>query len=215
MNLTTGQAAQALGVSIPTVERLIASGAVPGTATHGRRQVFPLSAAQTMARLPVAPLKQLPGPEVPVLRVGVAERVDEPDRAWIGYSAGLGADQLLLALREWWRCDPDRVAASTILPVTIAGFVVAVLTDLGDPVSDNGGRYARYSFRHARLAGYVTDLTNPVNALTPAPDGTADAACAALLLGTRLSSKSGGPIAYVATRALFTHATTSSAEGEA
>ena len=47
----------------------------------------------------------------------------------------------------------------------------------------------------ARLAGYLTDLVSPVSAMKGVkPD---DARIAALLLGTRLPSRSGGPIAYV------------------
>ncbi|MEU3921465.1 DNA-binding protein [Streptomyces sp. NPDC029004] len=198
MHLTTGQAAKAIGVSIPTVERFIASGAIPETAARGR-QVFPLTAAQALASRPAAPLAALPGIEVPVLRVDVAEQVDEPDRQWIGYSAALNSDQLLKALRGWWRCDPARVAAAGLLPVTLGGFVVAVLTGLTHPEGDGAGRYARYCFTTASLAGYITDLTHPVNATTPDLTDTEGLTYAPLLLGTRLPSVSGGPIAYVAT----------------
>ncbi len=207
MYLTTGQVAQVLGVSIPTVRQLIASGAVPGIAAGGR-QVFPLAAVQAMTRLPAAPLTALPGPEVAVLRVDTATPVDEDGRRWIGYSARLTQDELLPALRGWWRCDPARVAAGGILPVTFGGFVVAVLTNLGTTDSDGVQRYTRYRFTQARLAGYVTDLTNPVNATTPDPADAAGLRYASLLLGTRLVSQSGGPIAYVRTGAAA--ATTSS-----
>lgn len=213
MLLTTGQAAKAIGVSIPTVERFLASGAVPGAATSGR-QVFPLTAAQAMAGRPAAPLAALPGTEVAVLRVDVAEQVDEADRQWIGYSATLDSDQLLKALRGWWRCDPARVAAAGILPVTLGGFVVAVLTQLAISDGDGGGRYTRYRFTQARLAGYITDLTHPVNATFPDPTDADGLAYAPLLLGTRLPSVSGGPIAYVPTGAAASE-TARPAEGEA
>ncbi|WP_246144823.1 helix-turn-helix domain-containing protein [Actinacidiphila oryziradicis] len=198
MYLTTGQAATLIGVSIPTVERFLASGLIIGAGTSGR-QVFPLETAQAMASRPLAPLAALPGPEIPVLRVDVAEQVDDDDRQWIGFGTALNHTQLLLALRGSWRCDPNRVAASKILPITLGGFVVAVLTTLGNPVSDNGGRYARHSFPHARLPGYITELCHPVNATVPDPSDTEGLTYTPMLLGTRLPSVSGGPIAYVPT----------------
>jgi len=66
----------------------------------------------------------------------------------------------------------------------------------------------------ARLPGYVTDLVNPVNATAPDPDDHDGIRYAPLLLGTRLSSQSGGPIAYVPTRAA-TPSASNAVEGEA
>lgn len=196
MLLTTGQAAQALGMSIPTVKKLLAAGTIPGAATGGR-QVFPLTAAQALAGRSPAPLAQLPGPEIAVLRVDAAPSWDLPQQP-TGFSAHLDPEQLLQALHGWWRCDPARVAAGGILPVTLAGFVVAVLTNLHTWEGD-GGRYARYCFTHATLAGYVSDLAEPMNRTTLAPQDSTAAHFVELLLGARLPSHSGGPIAYVPT----------------
>ncbi|MFI8085364.1 DNA-binding protein [Kitasatospora sp. NPDC086009] len=197
MFVTTGQAGTALGCSIPTVKKLMATGVVPGVREQGR-QVFPLAALQRLQARPVADLTVLGTAEVAVLRSDAPQRVEEPDREWIGFGTGLDAAQLLAALSGWWRCDPARVAAGGVLPVTVAGFVVAVLTGLAEWESDGTvGTAVRYRFPKARLAGYLTDLTAPVNVAAPAD--TEDARLAGLLLGTRLTSVSGGPIAYVTT----------------
>ncbi|MQS17918.1 hypothetical protein F7Q99_38455 [Streptomyces kaniharaensis] len=82
--------------------------------------------------------------------------------------------------------------------MTVAGFVVAVLTGLTEWESDGTvGTTGRFRFPKARMAGYLTDLTAPANAADPADPE--DARLAGLLLGTRLASVSGGPIAYVTT----------------
>ncbi|MFJ9692662.1 DNA-binding protein [Kitasatospora sp. NPDC101183] len=197
MFVTTGQAGTALGCSIPTVKKLMATGVVPGVRETGR-QVFPLAALQQLQARPAADLTALAVPEVAVLRSDAPVRVDEPDREWIGFGTALDRAQLLAALSGWWRCDPARVSAGAVLPVTVAGFVVAVLTGLTAWEADGtAGTAGRFRFPMARLAGYLTDLTAPANAADPADPE--DARLAGLLLGTRLPSVSGGPIAYVTT----------------
>lgn len=197
MFVTTGQAGTALGCSIPTVKKLMATGVVPGVREQGR-QVFPLAVLQQLQARPTADLTVLGVSEVAVLRSDAPVKVDEPDREWIGFGTALDEAQLLAALSGWWRCDPARVAAGGVLPVTVAGFVVAVLTGLAEWESDGTvGTAARFRFPKARMAGYLTDLTVPANAAAPADPE--DARLAGLLLGTRLPSVSGGPIAYVTT----------------
>ncbi|WP_241003078.1 DNA-binding protein [Streptomyces sp. CB01881] len=197
--VTTGQAGTALGCSIPTVKKLMATGVVPGVREQGR-QVFPLAALQQLQARPAADLTVLGAPEVAVLRSDAPARVEEPDRDWIGFGAALDQAQLLAALSGWWRCDPARVAAGGVLPVTVASFVVAVLTGLTEWEADGtAGTAGRFRFPKARLAGYLTDLTAPANAADPADPE--DVRLAGLLLGTRLASVSGGPIAYVTTTA--------------
>ena len=203
MFVTTGQAGTALGCSIPTVKKLMATGVVPGVRDVGR-QVFPLAALQALQARPAAGLTVLSAPEIAVLRSDAPARVDEPDRDWIGFGTALDRAQLLAALSGWWRCDPARVAAGAVLPVTVAGFVVAVLTGLAEWEGDGTvGTAARFRFPKARLAGYLTDLTAPAYAATPTDPQ--DARLAGLLLGTRLASVSGGPIAYVPTNPTTTH----------
>ncbi|MEU9045616.1 MULTISPECIES: DNA-binding protein [unclassified Kitasatospora] len=197
MFVTTGQAGSALGCSIPTVKKLMATGVVPGVRETGR-QVFPLTALQALQARPVADLSVLGAAEVAVLRSDALRRVDGPGREWVGFGTVLDEEQLLASLSGWWRCDPARVAAGGVLPVTVTGFVVAVLTGLTEWESDGAaGTAARFRFPKARLAGRLTDLTAPANAATPADPQ--DARLADLLLGTRLPSVSGGPIAYVPT----------------
>jgi hypothetical protein len=200
--LTTGQAGAVLGCSAPTIQKLMATGLIPGTerpaSASGTRRAFPYDALQALQQLPEADLTAFADrPEIAVLRPSAPQRVAEDDRDWIGFGTSMTAPQLLAALSRWWRCNPHRVAASGVLPVTVAGFTVAVLTGLNEWEPDGRKVQTRYHFTGARLAGYLTDLTRPANALqAPAAE---DKRLADLLLGTRLHSVSSGPIAYVPT----------------
>ncbi|WP_030267282.1 helix-turn-helix domain-containing protein [Streptomyces violens] len=194
MLLTTGQAAEALGCAITTFRRLIRAELVPGLSRRGVRVMIPLESVQALAAREAAPLHRLPVREIAVLRVDAAKAVQGSDRDWIGFSAALPPEDLRKALRGWWRCDPVSVAAGGVLPVTLSGYVVAVLTGLETWEKDDRGRHA---FLGARLAGHVTDLAAPTTHLAPGP--AADRALAELLLGTRLPSDSGGAIAYRST----------------
>lgn len=194
MLLTTGQAAQELGCAITTFRRFVQAGLLPGLVRRGVRVMVPLDVVQALGNRAPAPLQQLPAREIAVLRVDRARPVHEPDRQWIGYAASLPPEDLLKALRGWWRCDAASVAAGGVLPVTLAGYVVAVLTGLQRWEKNEAGRHA---FPDARLAGYVTDLATPTATITSHTDD--DQRLAELLLGTRLASHSGGAIAYVPT----------------
>lgn len=193
--LTTSQAAQELGCAVTTFRRLARTGVLPGLARRGVRTMVPWEVVTALRDRAEAPLEQhLPGREVAVLRVDAAQPAEEDDRQWIGFSAALPPEDLVKALRGWWRCDAPSVAAAGMLPVTVAGFVVAVLTGLSTWERDARGRSC---FTTARLAGYVTDLATPRLELTAA--SAADRTLAQALLGTRLPSHSGGAIAYVTT----------------
>ncbi len=194
MLLTTGQAAQELGCAITTFRRLVHAGLLPGLSRRGVRVMVPLNVVQALGQRRHAPLDRLDAQEVAVLRVDAAKQVQEPDRNWIGFAASLDADTLHQSLHGWWRCDPASIAAGGVLPVTLSGYVVAVLTGLDQWERDERGRHG---FPRARLVGYVTDLVEPVKHLT-ATDPV-DRQLADLLLGTRLVSHSGGTIAYVST----------------
>ncbi|MFI6567034.1 helix-turn-helix domain-containing protein [Streptomyces sp. NPDC050534] len=195
MLLTTGQAAEELGCAITTLRRLVQAGLLPGLSRRGVRVMIPLTVVQALSTRRPASLHCIEAKEIAVLRVDAARRVGEPDRDWIGFAATLGADDLLKALRGWWRCDPVSVATGGVVPVTLSGYVVAVLTGLHAWEKNTEGRHA---FPDARLAGYVTDLAAPQTVLTSRMDG--DRRLAELLLGARLASHSGGAIAYVPTR---------------
>ncbi|MEE4420514.1 helix-turn-helix domain-containing protein [Streptomyces bugieae] len=191
--LTTGQAAEELGCAVTTFRRLVHAGLLPGLARRGVRVMVPLEVVQALRARQPAPLDRLDANEVAVLRVDTAQPANDPDRSWIGFAATLAPNDLLKALRGWWRCDAASVAAGGVLPVTLSGYVVAVLTGLERWEKNTKGRHA---FPDAVLAGYVTDLNHPTKHLT-AP-AAQDRAVANLLLGTRLTSHSGGAIAYVA-----------------
>lgn len=185
-------------MSIPLVKKLVATGVVPGVAESGR-QIFPLEAVQILQAAPRCDLTLLDVSEVAVLRADAASQASESDRDWMGYQAGLPSELLLPALSGWWRCDPERVAAGRHLLVTVAEFVVAVLAELGAWDANGGVRQSlRYRFTDARLAGWLTDLTAPqTSARFPLIQARSERELVTCLLGTRLPSVSGGPIAYV------------------
>ncbi|MEU5335651.1 helix-turn-helix domain-containing protein [Streptomyces asoensis] len=194
--LTTGQAAEELGCAVTTFRRLVHAGLLPGLSRRGVRVMIPLGAVQALSARRLAPLHQLDAQEIAVLRVDAAQPADDSDRDWIGFAAMLSADSVLKALRGWWRCDAASVAAGGALPVTLSGYVVAVLTGLERWERNAEGRHA---FPDARLAGYVTDLVTPCTVITSEMEE--DRRLAELLLGSRLASHSGGAIAYVSTQA--------------
>ncbi|MGH3247104.1 MAG: helix-turn-helix domain-containing protein [Trebonia sp.] len=206
MHVTTAQAAQALGCSPDTVRKLIRAELLPGVQQRGVRTVVPADVVQALAGRQYAPLDRLvasglaKSSKIAVLRPGIAELVKEPDRQWMGFSASLPPRELLEGLRGWWKCVPESVRASGILPVTLGTFVVAVLTGLQawETKPDDDG-VIRHRFE-AELAGCISDLAAPVNKVRPSSAEANQAA--ALLLGTRLDSLSGGPIAYVEASAL-------------
>ncbi|WP_031097144.1 hypothetical protein [Streptomyces sp. NRRL S-15] len=195
MLLTTGQAAEELGCAITTYRRLVNAGVLPGLSRRGVRVMTPLWVVQALRERTPAPVNRLDTDLLGVLRVDSARQVEDAGRQWVGYAADLSPGDLLKGLRGWWRCDAASLAAGGVLPVTVSGYVVAVLTSLDRWEKGEGGRHA---FPDAVLAGYVTDLATPVKHLT-APRQT-DRDIADLLLGTRLPSLSSGAIAYVSTR---------------
>jgi hypothetical protein len=155
--------------------------------------MVPLEAVQALRTRPAAPLHRIGVPEIAVLRVDAAPPPD-PSRRPTGFAANLSPTLLRESLHGWWRCDAASVAAGGVLPVTVSGYVVAIMTGLDRWEKDEQGRHG---FPDAVLAGYVTDLAQPITHLTT-PDPR-DRELADLLLGTRLASHSGGTIAYVTT----------------
>ncbi|GAA3903563.1 hypothetical protein GCM10023084_65110 [Streptomyces lacrimifluminis] len=191
MDMTTTIAAERLGVSTNTFKKLVTAGLLPEVRRRGNRTVVPAADVRALARRDAVDLDALGGAELPVLRVGPAEPVPEdPERAWIGYAAGLAPEDMYEALRGWWRCDPGRVLRAGVLAVTVGPYVVAVLTGFRGAEPDGAGRY-RFS---ARLAGFTSDLVTPVQVVHTDVPGADEAR---RLLGRRLDSESGGPVAYV------------------
>lgn len=193
MNMTTAQAAAELSVSVNTFKKLIAADLLPEVSSRGNRTLVPAADVRALARREAVGPRALGVQELAVLRVGPAVRVSgDPDREWAGYAAGLTVPEKREALRGWWRCDPARVMRSGLLVVTVGPFVVAVLSGLEGVEPGEGDRY-RFT---AQLAGHVTDLVTPAQCVEPS---ASQAALARRLIGRRLESASGGPIAYVLT----------------
>ncbi|MBT3078351.1 MULTISPECIES: helix-turn-helix domain-containing protein [Streptomyces] len=195
MLLTTGQAAEELGCAVTTYRRLITAGVLPELSRRGVRVMTPLWVVRALQERARPSLNRLNVKEVAVLRIDAARPSEDNRQEPNGYAAGLGPDILLNRLRGWWRCDAASVAAGGVLPVTLSGYVVAVLTGLNRWEKGNGGRHA---FPDAVLAGHITDLATPVKHLTALQKTDRD--IADLLLGTRLPSQSSGAIAYVSTK---------------
>ncbi|MEO3886878.1 hypothetical protein [Nonomuraea sp. B5E05] len=198
--ITLRQAAVRFNLSHDALRRIAAAGLLPAAGQHGNRLVIPTDVAQRIeARSAVALRHLLPTTTgtttMAVLRVDAAKPVLNEDRPFIGFHADLTPEDLLEALRGWWMGRPEKIVKAGILPVTLGGFVVAVLTGLSNwdtKLTDNGRVRHRFD---ARLAGYISDLDVPINMVTI---GTADdRRIAELLLGKRLTSTAGGPIAYV------------------
>lgn len=204
MNLITlPQAAAHTGLSRSALSTIMKAGLLPMVVRHGRTRLIPTDVAQQLKARPAAALHHLlptaAGIDtMPVLRVDVAKPVHEEDRPFIGFHADLSPEDLLEALRGWWTGKPEKISQTGILPVTLGGFVVAVLTGLGDWESkrtDTGVIRHRFD---ANLVSYISDLDTPVNLITT---GTADdRRISEVLLGKHLESNSGGPIAYVSAR---------------
>ncbi|MFE7497533.1 DNA-binding protein [Streptomyces albidoflavus] len=196
MFLTTSQAAEELGCAVTTYRRLVRAGVLPGLVHRGVRVMTPLPVVQALRQRSHAALHQLDADEIGVLRVDASAPATRPDgQQWSGYSAALAPGELLRGLKGWWRCDAATVAAGHVLPVTLAGYVVALLTGVHTWEKDTRSRYA---FPQARLAGHITDLATPTKVVTATTRPDRD--LAELLLGSRLPTHSGGAIAYVRTR---------------
>ncbi|MES9504219.1 helix-turn-helix domain-containing protein [Streptomyces koyangensis] len=188
--MTTVQAADQLGLAVGTLRRIIASGLLPTLRARGNRTVMPTADIETLARREAVGPSAVGTHELPVLRVGVAEKADDGEREGTGFSTQLTPGQLQAALSGWWRCDPERVVRAGLMAVTLGQYVVAVLTGIDGYDGRGDGRY-RF---HGTLAGSVTELVTPQQWVNPDAPG---ADRARLLLGRRLESESGGPVAYV------------------
>ncbi|MFD4306443.1 DNA-binding protein [Streptomyces albidoflavus] len=190
-DMTTVRAAGHLELAVGSLRKITDSGLLPTLRARGNRTVMPVADIKTLARRERVGSEAAGGLELPVLRVGVAEQVEgDPERDWAGFSTQLTPDQLQAALSGWWRCDPERVVRAGLMAVTLGQYVVAVLTGIDGYDGRGDGRY-RF---HGTLAGSVTELVTPQQWVNPDAPG---ADRARLLLGRRLESESGGPVAYV------------------
>lgn len=147
MSLT--EIARALGTSPYLAQRLIRSGWIQPTlsevAALAKRQIITSS-----------------GP-VALLRMGMPETITETEADGsttsrkIGIAPDYDDEQILEAVRRWWRCSPEDILDSGVVLVSFSGFVVAVaeFTALEDSIRQD--RFVRHSFQ-ARLLGRVIDL---------------------------------------------------------
>ena len=107
MLLTTGQAAAELGCAVTTFRRLVRADLLPGLSRHGVRVMVPLQVVQALKERDPAALGHLKTPEIAVLRADVAGTPTGTTGGQLsGFSAQLGPDDLLAALKGRWRCDP-------------------------------------------------------------------------------------------------------------
>jgi len=183
MDMTTSAAAVELRCSVNTLKKLITAGLFPEVRERGNRVLLPAGDVRALARREAVDLNALELGELPVLRVGPAGK----GAVRVGYAVQSTPEQMYEALRGWWRCDPERVLRAGVLAVTLGPYVVAVLDNFRYVESRGAGRY-RFT---GELAGHVTDLVTPVQAVR------GDTVLARRLLGRRLESASGGPVAYV------------------
>jgi hypothetical protein len=202
--ITLRQAAVRFDLPYAALQKIAAAGLFPTAGQHCDKPVIPTDVARRIqARSAVALHRLLPTTTgiatMAVLRVDVAKHVPDEDRSYIGFRADLPPAELMEALRGWWVGRPEKIVQAGILPVTLGGFVVAVLTGLSSwdtKLTDDG--LIRHRF-DVRLAGYISDLDMAANMITNGTDD--DLRTAGLLLGKRLTSTSGGPIAYVSVTA--------------
>ncbi|GII56129.1 hypothetical protein Pth03_45180 [Planotetraspora thailandica] len=198
--LTLRQAAIRSDITFAALQKIVSAGLISAATSNGDKPSIPADVAERIRARTTVPLhRALPttidGTSVAVLRVSVATPVPDNDRRFIGFHADLTPGELLEALRGWWVGKPEKIARAGILPVTLGGFVVAVLTGLNSwetKLTDDG--LVRHRF-DARLAGYISDLDMATNMVMIGSD--ADLRIADQFLGKRLKSTSGGPIAYV------------------
>ncbi|MFJ4382402.1 helix-turn-helix domain-containing protein [Streptomyces albidoflavus] len=157
MFLTTRQAARELGCAVTTFRRLVRAGVLPGLVQRGVRVMTPLPVVQALRQRSHAALHQLDADEIGVLRVDASAPATRPDgQQWSEYSTALTPDDLLSGLKGWWRCDAATVAAGHVLPVTLAGYVVAFLAGVHTWEKDTRSHYA-----FSRHAWPDTSLTSP------------------------------------------------------
>lgn len=138
--MTTREAADLLGLTTRDVTRFAAVGLLPEPITAGRARVFETDAVRALQRRPVVGKH----PAALVVRVSVAQLVDEEWRRWKGYAVdyegGTPAENETIrrdALRGWWAVRDPQFWRGKTLVATLATFVVAVY-EIADGKKDRG-----------------------------------------------------------------------------
>lgn len=181
--LTRNQTASLLGISLATVDKLVKSGYLPSLESS------------LVLHLAATPFVTVTTGILPVLRTAAAKPAND-GRAFMGDAAHLTDRQFRDGNAAWWRSDPDTIVGAGVLAVSIASFVTGVL-HIHDVARTR--RIASKEVRHAykaTVAGRVGMLGAPETnrILTKDPDL---ATLTRQLLGMRVRTISGGPIAYL------------------
>lgn len=181
--LSRNQAASLLGMSLATIDKLLRSGYLQGLAAAS---VLPL--AKTPYVTCVAGV-------LPVLRTAAATPSDD-GREFMGDAAFLNDDQFVEGNAGWWRSDPGAITGAGILPVSIASFITGVLRIHEVAESEQTGPREVRHFYKATVAGRVGVLGDrDTYRITSEEPEVAE--LVRKLLGSRVRTVSGGPIAYL------------------
>jgi hypothetical protein len=188
---TRPQAASILGVSMGGIDKLLES-----------RFLGDLKQQAVLALANSPHVRVLDG-RLPVLRTAAHRDAtlsdhDDQARKYIGASPTMSDDELLQASNRWWRSNPSEILAAGLLVVAISGFIVAVLQvrSLARSQPDKKG-VLRHAY-DASLLCRMDDLADAsskrvcLEGLSPRDKDE----CLALL-GCRVRTVAGGPIAYV------------------
>lgn len=182
-HLTHARIASTLGISVPGVRKLVDAAVLSQPASPAMVAEF-----ATRPRLGIS------DGEITVLRTGPAEEVFDPERRFMGYDASMTDQEANRATTRWWRCDPDRVLSAGLFLVTISTIPVAVfevnglLDTLGHGTEVRHALDARLLARFDATAGHTT-FREPSDRIT-AEDMTT-------IMGSRVYTTSGGPVAYL------------------
>lgn len=146
-----------------------------------------------VARLCAAPeMRALPGERQPVLRQAVRPIGSAVD---VGINAEMTMAEVADQCLGWWITDPKPWLDARLIPVTIAGWCVAVLA-----VNEVEGRTASPPVRiyfSGLCVGIQPDIADPETRQLASELSAADRAAVTAMLGARGTGRSGGPTAYL------------------
>ena len=139
MELITRPAlAQELGISIPSLAKLIAVGIVDSFTMVGVQMVFDETMVTRLKNY--GPVND-DHPQALILKTGAARPDLENGRKWQGWKAGVnpGDPDQMDGIRQWWPVRDPAPYVDRFLVPTVAGFVLGVYR-IGDYSTIPGGR---------------------------------------------------------------------------
>lgn len=195
--MTRGAAAAALDLSRNGVDKLVVSGLLPDP--------IPRDAVAALANRSVL---QVDRGEITVIRQGMlapADPFEGDPRTRTGFHTTMTDDELDAASLRWWRCDPQRVVANGLLVVVVATIPVAVYrvgvgSDIDYLLEPESGRAAFTGRLLARWGDTPEQIVARCRPIPSSPMTAAQqplAAVAATIMGARVHTESGGPVAYL------------------